>query len=288
MTTAKTKEARRRVRDKPAARPVLTLAELQRRFQDAVMAGDDAILDLIPDNSRTSHEVLLGVYRHAYVARLAEIVASDHPVLALYMGDEAFDAMARAYVAARPSHHPNVRWFSRGLPEFLSSTAPYASRPELCELALLERALNDAFDARNAPVLDLAELARHRPERWGDLCFTPHASVARLDLETNAFAMWRALKDGAAPPPVTRLDERQHLIVWRRENMSTVRTLGPEEVMMWNEAAGAVRFSVLCELVATYDDPDGAPLRAAQYLQSWIVAGMLSEARLVTATRRRG
>ena len=37
----------------------------------------------------------------------------------LYLGDEMFDEMGHAYVKARPSEHPNLRWFSQGLPEFL-------------------------------------------------------------------------------------------------------------------------------------------------------------------------
>ena len=65
-------------RSKAASDHAPTLAELQDRFQAAVIAGDDDILALIPGNSRTTNDVLLGVYRHAYVARLVEVVASDH------------------------------------------------------------------------------------------------------------------------------------------------------------------------------------------------------------------
>jgi hypothetical protein len=59
-----------------------------------------------------------------------------------------------------------------------------------------------------------------------------------------------------------------------------VRPLGPEEAMMWDEAGKGVSFAALCQLMATFDDPEGAALRAAGYLQSWITAGMLSGAKL--------
>jgi len=36
--------------------------------------------------------------------------------------------------------------------------------------------------------------------------------------------------------------------------------------MLWDEAARGVRFGVLCEMAATYDDPDRAALHAAGYL----------------------
>jgi hypothetical protein len=281
VTTART---RKTVAGAEPAR-ALTLAELQDRFQEAVVAGDDALLALIPDNSRTTRDVLLGVYRHAYVARLVEVAGSDYPRLKAYMGDAEFDEMLRGYVAVCPSRHPNVRWFARRLPEYLSSASPYADQPVLRDLAMIERALNDAFDAVDAPVLGLKDLARHSPERWGDLTFSPQPSAARLDLSTNAFAIWRALKDEEDAPSALTLPERERLVVWRNDVTPTVRALLPEEAMMWDEACKGVRFAILCELAATYADADGAALRAAQYMQGWIAEGMLSKAKLLHAKR---
>ena len=84
--------------------------------------------------------------------------------------------MGYAYVAAKPSHHPNLRWFSQGLPDFLKTTEPYSDHPILADLAALEKALNDAFDAADAPVLALADMAGFAPELWNTLKFQPHPS----------------------------------------------------------------------------------------------------------------
>jgi Putative DNA-binding domain len=270
-------------RTKPVA---LTLAELQSQFQAAVMSGDDGILALIPDNSRTGKDVLLGVYRHAYVARLVEIVGGDFPTLLQLMGQDAFDVMAADYVRTHPSRRQNARWFSHELPEFLASSERYQSVPELADMARLERALADAFDAEDAPVMDISVLAAHPPEDWGALTFTAHPSAERLDLSTNVFHVWRALSNDECPDEIERLGENEKLVVWRNVATSNVRVLETEEAMMWDEAAKGVRFSVLCELAATYADPNGAALRAAQYLQGWISSGLLSRAELkITETR---
>ena len=45
---------------------------------------------------------------------------------------------------------------------------------------------------------------------------------------------------------------------------------------MWDEAANGIPFGVLCEMLATYDDPDGAAARGAGYLHGWITAGILT------------
>jgi hypothetical protein len=286
MTVTAGKKRKRHAHVEPER--AFTLAEFQESFQEAIIEGDDALLALIPDNSKTTRDVLLGVYRHAYVARLVEIAGKDHPRLLRYMGEAEFGKMLRGYVAVCPSRHPNVRWFASRLPTYLFSAAPYVDLPVLSELALIERALNDAFDAADAPVLSLGDLSRHAPERWGDLSFSPQPSATRLDLATNAFAIWRALKDGEDAPTALVLEERERLVVWRNDGMPSARALAPEEAMMWDEAGKGVRFSVLCELAATYADPDGAALRAAQYLQGWIGAGMLSKAKLGRARRRGG
>jgi len=260
---------------------VPSLAELQARFQAAVMGGEDGILALVPGNSRTSNEVLLGVYRHAYVWRLIGVVETDHPVLAAYMGAESFEPMARGYIAAHPSRSPNARWVSHKVPEFLRDR--YGAYPELAEIAALERALSDAFDAPDAAALNLAGLAAYPPERWGDLSFSPHVSSTLLHQETNAFQIWQALKGGDEPPGVAGLDDGQTLLVWRREGVPTVRVLAPEEAMMWTEAQRGVPFGRLCELLAVFDDPETAALRAAQHLQGWITSEALGEAVLSPA-----
>ena len=180
---------------------------------------------------------------------------NEHELLHSYLGDEMFDEMGRAYVAANPSQHPNLRWFSHALPDFLKSTAPYSEHPELSELAALEKALNDAFDARDGPVTSLADMSGFAPEIWNDLRFEAHPSAKRLDLLSNASAIWLALKNDETPPDAAALNEPSRLLIWRQETTPMFRELSGEEAMMWDEATGGIPFGVLCSMLATYDDP---------------------------------
>jgi hypothetical protein len=250
-------------------------ARQQHDFQRAILTGEDAVLTEILDSAKEKRDVLFGVYRNAYGSRLVESMRNDHDLLHLYLGDEMFDAMGKAYVADNPSQHPNVRWFSRALPEFLRSTEPYRNYPVLSDIAALERALNDAFDAEDAPVLALADITGFAPDAWAGLKFTPHPSALRLDVTTNASAIWLALKNDEVPPDATLLEERCHLLVWRQDLMPMFRELAAEEAMMWDEAARGVPFGVLCSMLATSDDPDGAAARAAGYLHGWVTSGLL-------------
>lgn len=251
-------------------------ARQQGEFQRAILTGDDGVLSEILDSPREKRETLFGVYRYAYGSRLVEAMGNDHELLHAYLGDEMFDQMGHAYVKARPSEHPNLRWFSQGLPEFLKSAEPYSNYPVLSDLAALEKALNDAFDGEDAPVVALSDMAGFAPEVWNDLKFAAHPTVARLDLATNASAIWLALKNDEDPPDAQLLAEPSRLLVWRQDVTPMFRELSTEEAMMWDEAASGIPFGVLCAMLATYDDPDNAAARGAGYLHGWVTSGLLT------------
>ena len=252
------------------------LARQQGEFQRAILTGDDAILAEIPDSPQEKRETLFGVYRYAYASRLVEAMRNDHKLLHIYLGDEMFDAMGHAYVAAHPSQHANLRWFSSSLPDFLKSAEAYSKYPVLSDLTALEKALNDAFDAVEAPVIEIADMAAFAPEAWAGLTFKPHPSAKRLDLCTNAAAVWLALKADEDPPDPVLLEEPGRLLVWRQDVTPLFHQLNAEEAMMWDEATSGIPFGVLCSMLATYDDPDSAAARGAGYLHGWVTAGLLT------------
>jgi len=252
------------------------LAALQDQFQEALLSGDDRILSVIPDSHRERREVLLGVYRQAYTQRLVEFVENDHELLHKYLGHEGFREMAQAYATAYPSQDRNARYFCVHLPQFLRAVEPYKSQPQLSELAALEKTLNDAFDATDAPPLTLVGLGRLPPEDWLRLTFKPHPSAIRLDCFTNAADIWLALKEEREPPRLQTLAEPSRILAWRPD-IPKFRLLGAEEAMMWDEAARGTKFGTLCELVAVFGGLDGAEERTAGYLQGWISSGLLTE-----------
>ena len=261
----------------------LRLQDTQALFQDAILNGSAGILDMLCDNSKTTRDTLFGVYRNAYAGRLAEILANDFEDLAAYMGEDAFEGAAYAYIAANPSHAPNARWYSNRFPAFLRGFPETCARAQLADLADLEVALADAFDAADAPPLQLQDLAAFAPEDWGRLTFAPHPSARLLACTTDTFGLWQALQTGEdVPDAYPPLDQK--LIVWRHETTPMVRKIAAEEAMMWVEACRGLRFDALCEMLAIFDAPDDAAARAAGYLQGWLTSGLLTGAKLADAS----
>jgi len=253
-----------------------TLKELQESFQRGILAHDDKILSEVNDSGKERREVLFDVYRNGYVARLAEIMGEDYERTHEYLGDARFAQLIKDYIAANPSDQRSARWFGRHLPAFIEGTEPYCKPAELAELAALEKVLNDAFDAPDGEPMHIEDLAALAPDAWPALEFTPHPTTQRLTFKTNASEIWSALREGTAPPKAHRLPEPQALVVWRQDFMARFKPLSTEEAMMWDEAVKGVRFSVLCEMVATFGGEDDAELRAASYLKDWVDMGMLA------------
>ena len=255
------------------------LADLQKRLQLAVL-GNAPADDLVAAPPVGSRDSRLGVYRSAYTLRLTEFLEHDYEKLRTYLGGVRFAEMAQHYIKEPPSDQPNARWFSRFLPEFLESSHHYRRNPEIAELARLERALNDAFDGPDEPVCTMADLGAVAPEDFGSVSFVIASTVHRFAVTTNVSSLWSSLKCDEVPPRPEDISAPLQIMVWRQGSGARFRILGDEEAMAIDTARQGVTFGVICEMVAAFDDPDSAALRAAGYLRGWLEAEIVSSIRL--------
>src|SRR6478752_4288677 len=115
-----------------------SLADLQRAFQDYLLASNQGFAASVRDTRKADRTTLLDVYRDGYALRLIEVLTTDYPGVLAMAGPAGFDQMARAYIAAYPSHHPSARWYGKDLAGFLATTAPYEGSPAAAEMARFE------------------------------------------------------------------------------------------------------------------------------------------------------
>jgi hypothetical protein len=255
-----------------------SLQALQRDIQRYVMWPDAprAVGGLrhIVDAGRISAPQRLGLYAVGYQLRLIEALQTDYPVLLALVGEARFDALARSYIAAHPSRHPNLRWYGGGFAAHLRQHA--ARRPVLAEVAQFEWAVGLAFDAADAPVITLDDMARVSPELWPGLCFTLHPAVQRFALQCNASAIWAAHSDDVAPPRARKASAPQAWAVWRREQTPRYRQLPGDEAWALAAVARGRNFAQLCAGLCRWVPQDQAPMRAATLLKTWVAEGMIS------------
>jgi hypothetical protein len=261
-----------------SAAPGSKLGDLQGRLAAAIRDGADAEGLLAGDWA-----LGLAAYRHAYHARLAEALADNYTVLARALGDEGFDALAQAYIAAHPSRHPSIRWFGHALADFMAGAGedlvPHAG---LVDIARMDWALRGAFDAAEAPTLDPASLAALDPDAWAGLVLHLHPSVRRAGLAHAIEPAWRALREwepesGAPQPELDEPVPHEHgLLAWRQDGETRWRSLEPLEAALLDEVEAGRPFAQLCERAAAQlGDAEAAAPAVIAALQRWLAEGLL-------------
>ncbi|WP_432723486.1 DNA-binding domain-containing protein [Jeongeupia wiesaeckerbachi] len=254
-----------------------SLPALEAAFAELVCAADAAPLSLLLNESPAfGSEARLAVYRHAYRARLRDALKVNYPNLYRLLGDDDFDALASAYLAAEPSPHRSVRWFGDRLAGFLALTPPYAELPILAELAGWEWASAATFDAADAPVLDEAALAALPSEAWPTLPLRLIPAASLLDLAWNTPTLCQALQAETAPPAPEAAP--QSWLLWRAPSGETrYRSLDAVEAGALPLLVGeGCDFAAVCEALATrIADVSQLPLLAAGLLKQWVADGIL-------------
>ncbi|HKK07175.1 MAG TPA: DNA-binding domain-containing protein [Gammaproteobacteria bacterium] len=260
------------------------LSEIQAEFARHVLSGGGQMPEHVLDDRGIDAELRLAVYANAYRARLVETLAKDFAALRHHLGEEEFETLAHDYIEAHPSRYFSLRWFGEALPAFTAGHRTGRSTPALAELARLEWAFIDAFDAEDAACADEAGAAAVAPAAWPTLRIALHPSVQLVCHEWDIVALWRAYRDERAAPEPRRLDAPGCCLVWRQGLDTRYRALAPDEARGLQALARGGDFSTLCEEVAaclpeTEGDPQQAALRAATLLKTWLHAGLICELR---------
>lgn len=252
------------------------LAQLQHQMRCAIAGEPEAACGLL--RARPGHESLLRVYRHAYRARLTAALRDNHGVLPRAMGDEAFDALAAAYVDEHPSRHPSIRWFGDRLADFMAAHGDLVPHPAFVDLARMEWALRGAFDAADAPPLARETLAALPSGAWPSLVLRLHPSVQMLQLDWAVEPAWKALQDAGDEPELPEPQASPHtLLVWRPVLDTRWRSAESAlEAVLLDAVARGETFAVLCDCAAQAVGDEAAAACVVNALQQWLAEGLLA------------
>jgi hypothetical protein len=208
----------------------------------------------------------LAIYADMYLWRQVDALREDFPKLVAVLGDERFFALAEGYVREHPSEHPSLSKLGRHVADYL--LARPAGRPDLPDLARLEWARAEAFEAEDVPLAGLDALRAIPPAALPEvrLAFAP--ALRLLHLEYDAPALWGALEDGAALAPPRHAEVE--VAVWRKELEVFHAVLAADEARAAERALAGEPFGAVCEPFAERDDAVDAALRA---VASWFAEG---------------
>lgn len=245
-----------------------TLAELQRAFQQHVLVGDSRIVESIDATERVPAATRLAVYSGAYRSRLVDGLAANVPRLRELIGESEFDELARSYIDEHPSQFASIRWFGDQLAAALAGSHP--SQPWLAELARWEWAIAAAFDAEDAQPVDHSTLGSIAPGSWGELRLELHPSMQRLQMCTNAPALFKALTEERTQPAPALLEAPRPWLTWRRGLETQYRSLDAAEAAALGIMAAGGTFAQMCEILCEWHEESDVPVQAAGMLKRWI------------------
>jgi hypothetical protein len=212
----------------------------------------------------------LAVYHNAYRAQLIDCLRDTYEKLAAWLGDDAFDDAARAYVEANPPRSWTLSDYGERFGATLATI--YPEDPEVAELAWLDWTLRRAFGAADCDPIDAAGLA---DIDWDQAVFSFVPTLTLNLVQTNCAAIWSALATGTMPPPAERLPSATTIRVWRAGLSPQFKTIAPTEARALRLAMAEFSFGEICRIAIDEVDESGAVQAASQLLSTWLSDGII-------------
>lgn len=273
---------------RPGLEVLRAAGEMDARDLSFMICGDD----------RLAAEDRLDIYASMYFYRLRDSLAEDFPKVAAIAGGAVFHNLVTDFLLAHPSRHWSLRYLGVPFAGFLTSHELCRTYPYLADLARLEWARIEMFDATDAEVLTREEAAVAGPDLH--LALVPAATI--LPLEWNVAPVWRYLEheeshdDGGgsnsaavtgdtqeeftAPLSVERPEEQKTpILVWRQGFAVYHRTLPPTESPCLDAALrDGISLTDLCEILMGREedlDAEAAMQTLAGLLGRWLKDGLV-------------
>ena len=258
---------------------------ISEQSQAAIPLEPDQLASVIPPSQRCSSLQRLGVYSHAYFARLFECLSAEFPATKHAAGDDAFAQLALQYLQRHPPSSYTLAQLGADFPASLQETRPPredAGSPDwadfLIDLARLERIYSEVFDGpgeEHDGTLSSEQLRSLRPEQFAQIRLIPARSLRleefRFPVHEYATAVRRRGEspDWPAANPVRLAIHRRDFVV-RRVSLSRIQF-----ELLKGLTTGRTLNEALQSVLAEFDDHDNeiSPALIQQWFQVWTASG---------------
>ena len=232
------------------------LPRRQRWFYDALRGVPRGVQSQVRRSGALTPGARFDIYRHMYWARLIDALGENYPSVARVLGDARFARVAMAFLKNNPSRHPSLRYLGQRWPEYLTNH-PVRGVAHLADLAQLDRAVQDSFDATDATPLKADDLKGLAPQKWPALRLQLAPSVRLLRLRHDV------LSDVVRPP--RHITEAR---VFRVDLEVRQATMDVREARALRALQRGATFGQVCVILRD-------PQVAATALATWLQEGLL-------------
>ena len=257
--------------------PTPPLHEVQRLFWEsvAVLPGRDsiapALVRLVRGADDSDRKTRIHVYSDAYYLRLRDVLREDFPRVAALLGPERFEDAASGYLEVFPSKQPSVRHLGRAVAEFLRRREDIPKC--LADLAQLEWARVEVFDAPDAESATMGDFVSVPPDAWPALRFSTIPALQTLRAQYPVHQLWSGDEslDVAAANTSIR--------VWRANDCRVFHApMDERESAALRKMISGEPFAAICETFADLPAAEAAE-EATALLARWIEDGIIRRVR---------
>jgi hypothetical protein len=253
--------------------PTPSLHEVQRLFWESVarQPGRDSIapgfLRLVRGCDDSDRKTRIQVYSDAYFLRLRDVLREDFCRVAALLGADQFDQVVANYLEEFPSQQPSVRHLGRDLAEFLRRRE---NMPRcVADLAELEWARVEVFDAPDAECATIADLVSVLTDDWPALRFRPIPAMQILRAQYPVHQLW----SGDVSPEVSAAETS--LRVWRKNDYEVLHApMDARESAALNKMISGEPFAAICDTFADLPETQAAH-ETTGLLARWIEDGII-------------
>jgi hypothetical protein len=219
----------------------------------------------------------VSIYANMYRLRMRDCLRADFPTVESLAGARRFAALADGYVARHPSRSFTIHALGARFADYLARQAPRLSRRALlADVARVEWAMQEAFEARRSAVLEPRTLAALPPRSWGRLRLPLVPSARLLTLGHAVNELITALREGRKPPRLRR--RRSHVLVWRRDHVVWRADLDPlQHEVLSALAAGRTLERALARAARVFEgDAEDLRARVQASFSAWVGDGIFA------------
>lgn len=263
---------------------MLSLPELQSRFFASITrqpgAGptsvDPTLVNYVEGRGQLGAEERFDIYAQMYYARLVEVIEGDFPRVASILGCERIHDVVSAYLARHPSTSPSLRHLGQFFPSFLQDCAETADLPFLSDVATLEWARLNVFDAADAEPLRIEHLQTITQDAWPTLKLRVIPAFQIMQSAWPVHEIWKRVEENSSAPEDIVPAETM-LRVWRREFMVYHTKIDNVEQTALTSILAGEPFASVCAALATQMSEEEAAATMGSLILRWLEDGILAD-----------
>ena len=225
----------------------------------------ESVSDVVRERDGLAVAERLQVYAGMYPLRMRDALRSDYPALAELLGEQGFEKLVADYVAVHPSRSFTLARLGDHLPEFLAGCGSPRRRGLRTDVARLEQAGAQVFDAQETAPMDAEALQAISAADWPNVRLRPAAAFRLMRVRPGAVDVLDAVLEGN-PVPERAGRGRVEVAYYRKDFVVLRRTMGPfDGSLLSSLAAGETIGSALERAAKSF--PRGFP--SGEILSGW-------------------